>query len=54
VEGFANEFHATTVHLAGGNARRVVPSEFENLPYRVVINGNEAPMRGAARLFATT
>jgi polyphosphate glucokinase len=53
VEGFAKEFHATTVHLAGGNARRVVPSEFENLPYRVVINGNDAPMRGAARLFAT-
>ncbi len=54
VEGFANEFHANVVHLAGGNARRVVPTEFENLPFRVVINGNEAPMRGAARLFATS
>jgi polyphosphate glucokinase len=52
VKGFAEEFHATTVHLAGGNARRVVPGEFENLPFRVVINGNDAPMRGAARLFA--
>jgi polyphosphate glucokinase len=52
VKGFAEEFHATTVHLAGGNARRVVPSEFEELPFRVVINGNDAPMRGAARLFA--
>jgi len=52
VEGFAKEFHATTVHLAGGNARRVVPEEFDHLPFRVVINGNEAPMRGAARLFA--
>jgi polyphosphate glucokinase len=52
VNGFAKEFHATTVHLAGGNARRVSPTEFDNLPLRVVINGNEAPMRGAARLFA--
>lgn len=52
VKGFAEEFHATTVHLAGGNARRVVPGEFENLPFEVVINGNDAPMRGAARLFA--
>jgi polyphosphate glucokinase len=53
VEKFAKEFHAETVHLAGGNARRVVPGEFEHLTYRVVIHGNEAPMRGAARLFAT-
>jgi polyphosphate glucokinase len=52
VKGFAEEFHASTVHLAGGNARRVLPSEFEHLPFRVVINGNDAPMRGAARLFA--
>ncbi len=51
VEGFAKEFHADVVHLAGGNARRVAPDEFANLPYRVVINGNEAPMRGAAKLF---
>lgn len=51
VDGFAKEFRATTVHLAGGNARRVVPGEFEHLACRVVINGNEAPMRGAARLF---
>lgn len=54
VENFAKEFSATTVHLAGGNARRVVPSEFENLPFRVVINGNDAPMRGAARLFTNS
>jgi polyphosphate glucokinase len=54
VENFANEFHADVVHLAGGNARRVEPAQFEDVPYRVVINGNEAPMRGAARLFAET
>ncbi len=52
VEKFAQEFHADTVHLAGGNARRVDPAEFEHLSFRVVINGNDAPMRGAARLFA--
>jgi polyphosphate glucokinase len=49
---FADEFAATTVHLAGGNARRVTPEVFEGRPYRVVVNGNEAPLRGAARLFA--
>jgi polyphosphate glucokinase len=52
VVGFATEFMATTVHFAGGNARRVVAAEFEHLAYRIVIHGNEAPMRGAARLFA--
>lgn len=52
VNGFAAEFAATTVHFAGGNARRVSPVAFEHARYRVVINGNEAPMRGAARLFA--
>lgn len=52
VDRFAKEFSATTVHFAGGNARRIVAAEFEYLPYRIVINGNEAPMRGAARLFA--
>jgi polyphosphate glucokinase len=51
VVGFVTEFSAATVHLAGGNARRVVAAEFDHLPYRIVINGNEAPMRGAARLF---
>jgi polyphosphate glucokinase len=54
VDRFAKEFHADVVHLAGGNARRVVPLEFEHLAYRVVIHGNEAPMRGAARLFDVT
>ena len=53
VDRFAQEFHADVVHLAGGNARRVVPTEFEHLTYRVVIHGNEAPMRGAAKLFVT-
>jgi len=52
VARFAKEFSASVVHLAGGNARRVTPDEFESFEFRVVINGNEAPIRGAARLFA--
>lgn len=51
-DGFAAEFTATTVHFAGGNARRVTPELFEGRPYAVVINGNDAPLRGAAKLFA--
>jgi polyphosphate glucokinase len=51
IEKFGTEFGATTVHLAGGNARRVESDQFPDLPYRIVINGNQAPLRGAARLF---
>jgi len=50
---FAKEFDATTVHLAGGNARRVAPNLLTAVPCRVVINGNEAPLHGAAKLFYT-
>lgn len=51
IRKFGEEFDATTVHLAGGNARRVEADQFPNLPYRIVPNGNQAPLRGAARLF---
>ncbi len=51
IEKFGQEFGANTVHLAGGNARRIEPDQFPDLPYRIVINGNQAPLRGAARLF---
>jgi polyphosphate glucokinase len=51
VAGFSEEFGAGTVHLAGGNARRVSPKSFAGSPFRVVINGNEAPLRGVAKLF---
>lgn len=51
VDGFVREFGATTVHLAGGNARRVAPTLFADTNYRVVINGNQASIRGAAKLF---
>ena len=51
VQGFAQEFGATTVHIAGGNARRIAPSAFTALPLPVLISGNEAPLHGAAKLF---
>ena len=52
VERFSREFDAAVVHLAGGNARRVTPTLFDALGVRVIIDGNEAPMHGAARLFS--
>jgi polyphosphate glucokinase len=51
IDKFAAEFGATKVHLAGGNARRVSPYLFERVDYRISISGNEAPLRGAAKLF---
>ena len=51
VDGFVAEFAATTVHLAGGNARRVSPTLFDGVDYRIVIDGNQAPLHGAAKLF---
>ena len=51
VERFVEEFGANRVYLAGGNARRVSPYLFEHVNYRVSISGNEAPLRGAAKLF---
>jgi len=51
VDRFVTEFGANRVYLAGGNARRVSPYLFERVDYRVSISGNEAPLRGAAKLF---
>jgi polyphosphate glucokinase len=51
IAGFVEEFGASTMHLAGGNARRVSPASFTGWSWRVVINGNEAALRGVARLF---
>ncbi len=53
VDGFVEEFDATTVHLGGGNSRRVHLDAFESRAYRVVVNGNDATLSGAAKLFAT-
>lgn len=52
VGGLSAEFSPDVVLLAGGNARRVSPSVFEELTRRVVIIGNDAPLRGAAKLFS--
>jgi polyphosphate glucokinase len=51
LRGFALEFGATSLHLAGGNAKRVTPGRFTTIPCEVTAHGNEAPLRGAARLF---
>ncbi len=53
IQDFSREFGAQTIHLAGGNARRVDPTRFSSSTYRIVINGNQAPLRGAARLFSS-
>lgn len=52
MRGFIDEFGARVVHLAGGNARRVPPTRFSDLPFAVDVSGNDAPLRGAAKLFA--
>lgn len=51
IESFASEFDATTVHVGGGNARRVTPGLFRENNFVVVMHGNEAPLRGAVKLF---
>ena len=51
VKNFSEEFGATKVHLAGGNARRLAPGVFSALACRVEIDGNQAPLHGAAKLF---
>ncbi len=52
LRGFVEEFGATRAHLAGGNARRVLPERLGEVGCPVEVSGNEAPLRGAARLFA--
>jgi hypothetical protein len=51
VGNFASEFSADTLHLGGGNARRVAPGLLEDLGQRIVINDNDATLQGAAKLF---
>jgi polyphosphate glucokinase len=52
VDGFVDEFTATTVHLGGGNSRRVNLAAFASRSYRIVVNDNDATLSGAAKLFA--
>ncbi len=51
IDEFVAEFAPHAVRLAGGNARRVDPTWFASAGAVVTIEGNEAPLRGAARLF---
>ena len=51
VTTLATEFRATKVYLAGGNARRISSEMFQHCSFTVEIAGNEASLRGAARLF---
>ena len=51
VSSVSGEFSVDTVHLVGGNARRISPSSFKHVQSRIVITGNNAPLRGAPKLF---
>ncbi len=51
IDEFVAEFSPQAVRLAGGNARRVDPTWYAPPGVSVTIEGNEAPLRGAARLF---
>lgn len=51
VSGLAEEFDASRVYLAGGNARRISGELFNGRPFEIEIAGNEASLRGAAHLF---
>ncbi|HEV3267657.1 MAG TPA: ROK family protein [Acidimicrobiales bacterium] len=51
VNGFVEEFSADTVHLGGGNSRRVDLTLFSEATYRIVVNNNDATLRGAVKLF---
>jgi polyphosphate glucokinase len=51
VAELAHESGASTVHLAGGNAKRLAPLAFAELPLPVVIHGNNASLQGVAKLF---
>lgn len=51
VGDFAQEFGAGTVHLAGGNAKRLAPATFADLATSVFIHGNDASLQGVAKLF---
>ena len=51
VDSFVEEFSADIVHLGGGNSRRVDLAGFSDVAYRVVVNDNDATLRGAVKLF---
>ncbi len=48
----SSEWETSLVHLAGGNSQRLKAGSFSSEKTAVTIQGNRAPLRGAARLFA--
>lgn len=51
VDNFVEEFSVDTVHLGGGNSRRVNLTLFSESAYRIIVNDNDATLRGAVKLF---
>jgi polyphosphate glucokinase len=49
VTELASEFSATSIHLAGGNARRISPHAFGSWAESVIIERDEPALRGAWR-----
>ena len=47
----SQEWQTPHVHLGGGNSQRLRAGAFANESVTVTIHGNQAPIRGAARLF---
>lgn len=52
VSKFVDEFAPDTVHIGGGNARRIQITHFDDLSCHVVEHDNEATLSGASKLFA--
>ncbi len=51
VIALADEFDAPTIHLAGGNARRLSPRAFGDWAPHVIIERDQPGLRGAWRMF---
>jgi len=51
VTRFATQYAAESVHLAGGNARRLSPALFDAVAVAIHIHGNEVALKGGAKLF---
>jgi polyphosphate glucokinase len=49
VSALAEEFEATTIHLAGGNSRRISPHHFGSRSSDVIIAREDVALRGAWR-----
>jgi predicted NBD/HSP70 family sugar kinase len=52
VHDLATEFSSETIHLGGGNARRIPRSFFAASPLRVRIHDNDETLEGVTKLFS--